>query len=38
VVAMFLTGLLLNISSFLHPTDGKQENGLSFTVKPESNV
>ena len=38
VVAMFLTGLLLNISSFLHPTDGKQENGLSFTVRPESNV
>ena len=37
VVAMFLTGLLLNISGSLHSTEANLENGLSSRVKPPNN-
>ena len=37
VVAMFLTGLLLNISGSFHSKEGTQENGLSSCAKHQNN-
>ena len=37
VVAMFLTGLLLNISGSFHSKEGTQENGLSSSAKHQNN-